>query len=228
MEDKMTLKDALGDELFAQVEAKLNEINAGQTDRTKHVRFADLSEGGYISRSKHDDKVNALTQQVMDLQGQIAQRDTDLAGLNERLTAANADAGQLAEVQKQLSALQGKYDDDSKAWAEKNARQAYEYAVRTKAGELKFSSAAAKKEFIREAIAQGFKQEGDTLMGYTEFLTKYREGDPGAFVSDQPKDDPKPKLVIPGKSNPAPKKMSLSEMMKAKNADPNIEISFEG
>lgn len=229
----MTLKEVLGEELFAQVEAKINEINANQPDKTKHVRFADLSEGGYVSRSKYDDKVNGLTQQVTDLQGQITQRDTDLAGLNEQLTAAQADAGQLAEAQKQLSSLQAKYDKDSKTWAAKSAQQAYEYAVRSKANELKFTSASAKKAFIEDAIAAQFKQDGDTLMGYTDFVTKYRETDPGAFVQEAPPADPTPTyptpaptIVLPGKSNPAPKKMSLSEMMKAKNANPNMEINF--
>lgn len=118
------------DQLAAKVaEGKLNVVN--------------IADGSYVSRNKFDDTVNGLKSQVTDLQGQIAQRDTDLAGLNEQLTAAQADAGQLAEAQKQLSALQSKYDKDSKAWEAKNAQQAYEYAVRSKAGELKFTSAAA-------------------------------------------------------------------------------------
>lgn len=209
------------DQLAAKVaEGKLNVVN--------------IADGSYVSRNKFDDTVNGLKSQVTDLQGQIAQRDTDLAGLNEQLTAAQADAGQLAEAQKQLSALQSKYDKDSKAWEAKNAQQAYEYAVRSKAGELKFTSAAAKKDFIREAIAQGFKMDGDTLMGYTDFVTKYQENDPGAFVQETPPADPDPAdptpaptIVLPGKSTPAPKKMSLTEAMKMKNANPNMEISFD-
>lgn len=207
------------DQLAAKVaEGKLNVVN--------------IADGSYVSRNKFDDTVNGLKSQVTDLQGQIAQRDTDLAGLNEQLTAAQADAGQLAEAQKQLSALQSKYDKDSKAWEAKNAQQAYEYAVRSKAGELKFTSAAAKKDFIREAIAQGFKMDGDTLMGYTDFVAKYQENDPGAFVKETPAADPKsadptPTIVLPGKSNPNPHKMSLAEAMKAKNENPNMEINFE-
>lgn len=207
------------DQLAAKVaEGKLNVVN--------------IADGSYVSRNKFDDTVNGLKSQVTDLQGQIAQRDTDLAGLNEQLTAAQADAGQLAEAQKQLSALQSKYDKDSKAWETKNAQQAYEYAVRSKAGELKFTSAAAKKDFIREAIAQGFKMDGDTLMGYTDFVAKYQENDPGAFVKETPAADPKPAdptptIVLPGKSNPNPHKMSLAEAMKAKNENPNMEINFE-
>lgn len=207
------------DQLAAKVaEGKLNVVN--------------IADGSYVSRNKFDDTVNGLKSQVTDLQGQIAQRDTDLAGLNEQLTAAQADAGQLAEAQKQLSALQSKYDKDSKAWEAKNAQQAYEYAIRSKAGELKFTSAAAKKDFIREAIAQGFKMDGDTLMGYTDFVAKYQENDPGAFVKETPAADPKPAdptptIVLPGKSNPSPHKMSLAEAMKAKNENPNMEINFE-
>lgn len=207
------------DQLAAKVaEGKLNVVN--------------IADGSYVSRNKFDDTVNGLKSQVTDLQGQIAQRDTDLAGLNEQLTAAQADAGQLAEAQKQFSALQSKYDKDSKAWEAKNAQQAYEYAIRSKAGELKFTSAAAKKDFIREAIAQGFKMDGDTLMGYTDFVAKYQENDPGAFVKETPAADPKPAdptptIVLPGKSNPNPRKMSLAEAMKAKNANPNMEINFE-
>lgn len=224
----MTLKEALGEELFAQVDARLTEINANEPDKTKHVRFADLSEGGYVSRSKYDDKVNGLTQQVTDLQGQITQRDADLAGLNEQLTAAQADAGKLAEAQTQLSTLQSKYDKDSKAWETKNAKQAYEYAIRERANELKFTSAAAKKDFIREAIAQEFKRDGETLLGYTDFVAKYQESDPGAFVQETPPaDPPAPTIVLPGKSNPNPHKMSLADAMKAKNENPNMEINFE-
>ena len=197
------------------------------------MNVVNIADGSYVSRNKYDDKINGLTQQVADLQGQITQRDTDLTGLNERLTAAQADAGQLAEVQKQLTSLQSKYDKDSKAWEAKNAAQAYEYEIKSRANELKFTSAAAKKEFVREAIAQQFKQDGDTLMGYTDFVAKYKESDPGAFVADAPADPtpeptpaPQPTIVLPGKSNPNPRKMSLSEMMKAKNENPNMEVNF--
>jgi len=206
------------DQLAAKVaEGKLNVVN--------------IADGSYVSRNKFDDTVNGLKSQVTDLQGQIAQRDTDLAGLNEQLTAAQADAGQLAEAQKQLSALQSKYDKDSKAWEAKNAQQAYEYAVRSKAGELKFTSAAAKKDFIREAIAQGFKMDGDTLMGYTDFVAKYQENDPGAFVKETPAADPKPAdptptIVLPGKSNPNPHKMSLAEAMKTRTWKSILKADF--
>ena len=113
----MKLNELLSPELYAQVKARIDEVNAGQTDKTKHVRFADLSEGGYVSVDKHNSQVNALTQQVTDLQGQITQRDNDITGLQSKLTAAQADATKLADVQTELSGLQAKYDTDQRTWA---------------------------------------------------------------------------------------------------------------
>jgi TolA-binding protein len=50
----MQLEELLGEELYAQVKAKIDEKNANETDKLKHIRYADLSEGGYVSRAKYD------------------------------------------------------------------------------------------------------------------------------------------------------------------------------
>ena len=50
------LKTVLGDELYAQVEAKLKESN---------VKLADLSSGAYVSKSKYDEV------DIQKLQGEI-------------------------------------------------------------------------------------------------------------------------------------------------------------
>lgn len=47
------LKTVLGQELFAQVEAKINEHNAAEKDESKHIKIANLGEGGYVSKDKH-------------------------------------------------------------------------------------------------------------------------------------------------------------------------------
>lgn len=49
----MKLEELLGAELYAQVQAKLDEVNGKETDKQKHVRYADLSEGEYVNKSKH-------------------------------------------------------------------------------------------------------------------------------------------------------------------------------
>ena len=50
----MKLEELLGSELYAQVQAKIDEVNAKEPDKLKHIRYADLSEGEYVGRGKHE------------------------------------------------------------------------------------------------------------------------------------------------------------------------------
>ena len=51
----MKLEELLGPELFKQVQEKIDAANAGKEDKLTHIRYADLSEGGYVSKGKYDD-----------------------------------------------------------------------------------------------------------------------------------------------------------------------------
>lgn len=229
----MKLSEILSPELYAQVQAEIDKVNAGQADKTKHVRFADLSEGGYVSVDKFNAQVNGLNQQVKDLQGQLASRDTDITGLQEKLTAATADASKLVEVQQQLTGLQAKYTKDQKDWETKTTKQRKEFMVRERANGLKFTSEAAKRDFLGQANVKDFQLDGETLIGYNEFFDKYKAENPTAFVEEKPADPPadppapKPNIVLPGNSGGTPgANKSLAEMMKAKNANPDLVVSF--
>jgi len=192
----MNFNDVLGEELAQQVQAKIDEFNAAQTDG-KTAKFVDLSEGNYVSKSKFDDKVNGLTQQVTDLQGQIGQRDTDMAGLQQKLDAAVADSSKLAEVQQSLATLQGQYATDKENWQKKIDHQAYEFQIRELSNGLKFSSTSAKNEFVRGAIAKNFQIENGKVLGFDDYVEVYKQTDPDAFATE--KSDPaggKPGLDI--------------------------------
>lgn len=169
-------------------------------------------------------KTDTLNEQITALNEQIKQRDADLTAMRDKLTAAQADAGKLTEAQAALSDLQAKYAADQKAWDEQKAAQAYEFAVKSKAGELKFSSNAAKNDFIRSAIEKGMKLDGDTILGFEDFKKAYMDADPTAFVPEEPA-KPSPTITLPGKSTPAPAGMTLAEAMKRANAGENIDIS---
>lgn len=204
------------DELLTAVkEAKMNVV--------------DIADGSYVSKTKFDNKVNALSQQVTDLQEQVTQRDTDLAGLNEKLTAAQADASKLSDAQAELTGLQSKYETDKQEWEAKSARQAYEFMVRERANALKFTSPAAQRDFIGQANEKGFKVDGESLLGYDDFVTKYTADNPGALVEEKPAGDPTPTpptIVIPNNGPKVSQKKGLMEMMKAKNENPNMVVDF--
>lgn len=193
------------------------------------LNLVDLSKGGYVSEAKHNDKLSALQAQVTDLTAQIGKRDADIATLRTSLEAAQADAGKLAGVQQTLTALQTQYADDKAKYEKRISDQQYEFRVKERANELQFSSGAAKKAFVQEAISKGFKMDGEKLLGYDDYVAQYKANDPGAFVADNPNPvPPKPSVTLPGgHDNPPTKKMSLSEMMRAKNEHPDMEIKFD-
>lgn len=169
-------------------------------------------------------KTDTLNEQITALNEQIKQRDADLTAMRDKLTAAQADAGKLTEAQTALADLQAKYAADQKEWDAQKAAQAYEFAVKSKAGELKFSSNAAKNDFIRSAIEKGMKLDGDTILGFEDFKKAYREADPSAFVPDEPA-KPTPTITVPGKSAPTPAGMTLTEAMQRANAGEKIDFS---
>ena len=192
-------------QLFGDGEALTYEQLA-QKAQAAGINAVNLSEGRYVSVDKFNDKVNSLNQQVTDLNGQLTQRDSDMSTLQESLKAAQADAGKLAEVQASLTTLQGQYAQQKTDYEEKLSRQSYEYRVREEAGKLHFSSVSAKKAFVQEALAQNFKQDGETLLGYNDFVAKYKTDDPTAFVPETPPADEKkpgddgknpPSIVLP-------------------------------
>ena len=103
------LKDLLGDDLFKQVESKINEHNGKDENKEKLIKLANLGSGEYIGKGKHDseiEKLNAL------LSGKTTELDTanNLIAELKKGTKGNEDLQgkitgyetQVADLQKQL------------------------------------------------------------------------------------------------------------------------------
>lgn len=94
------LKPILGDELFEQVEAKMQSATG--------VTLANIADGSYIPKDKFDverNKVKTLTSQVTDLTGQLAEAKKASVGvdaLNARIAQLEKDVsdrdGQIASI----------------------------------------------------------------------------------------------------------------------------------
>lgn len=170
-------------------------LDKEKVDRIMAENASDIE----AEKGKFEAERTTLQGQISDLQGQTAQRDRDLAELNEKLTAAQADASKLPDAQNALTGLQSKYDTEKQEWENRNAQQAYEFAVKMEAGKLKFSSAAAQRDFVRGAIKKGMKLEGEKILGFSDFVETYKKDDPGAFQAEQQEQPSggKPDIVLP-------------------------------
>ena len=68
----MDLKELLGEELYAQVDARITEVNDADSRKENPVKFVDLSEGAYVGKEKY------------------ANLKTEADGYKKQLTDANA------------------------------------------------------------------------------------------------------------------------------------------
>ena len=84
----------------------------------------------------------------------------------------------------QLQTLQSKYDADSKAYKQQLQEQAYKYAVESYANRQTFSSAAAKRDFIRQMTEKQLKMENDSILGADDFKNAYSAANQDAFMEE--------------------------------------------
>ncbi len=220
-------------------EGKLTLEQFNEVATKGNAKFVDLAEGGYVSQMKHDSEIQGKNEQIKTLQSTITQRDTDIADIKKQLEDASKNDGEkLSEVSNQLSALQTKYDEDTKSYEAKLAGQAREFAIKEYAASKKFTSKAAKEFYVKSMIDSEdvkFNKKGQ-LVGTDDFDTDYMTNNADSFVVESapetistptPSSTPKPSFGAP---TPGPStgsgKLSLSEMMKAKNDNPDMQVSF--
>ena len=134
----------------------------------------------------------------------IAQRDTDLATLQEKLKNAGADADKLSNLQTDFDNLQQTYNTAKADYEKQLEKQAYDFAIRENVANLKFSSNSAKKAFIADITAKNLSMENGKILGFDDFVNAYKEQDAGAFVVDDDTEAGKPKPTFSGKTTPTP------------------------
>ena len=193
----MTLKDLFkkadnGMFTYEQLVAAANEANA---------KFVDLSEGAYVAKQKYTDDLAARDTRISDLDSTIKARETDLASLQEQLKVAGTDAERLAKLSTDFTDLQSKYTTEKQAYEQKLSDQAYKFAVTDFANTQKFSSQAAKRDFINSMLSKKLQMEGDTILGATDFVAAYTKDNADAFVpAEKPESTPptpKPEFAGP-------------------------------
>lgn len=197
------------------------------------AKFVDLNEGEYVSRNKYQSELDAKTREIETLSSTISTRDGDLETLKKQLEEAGTDSTKLDELNAQFTALKDKYDTDTKNYKKQLESQAYDFGVREYANTLKFTSEAAKRDFIQQMNAAKLKMDKDHILGATDFQESYKTSNPDAFVVEEaPKApeptpaEPKPMFSGTTPGVPAAKPTSLTDMMKMANDNPGAKIDF--
>ena len=99
------LKAILGEELYTQIESKINEHNGNESNKDKQIKLGNLGSGEYVSKGKYDgisadltsknselEKANSLIEEMKkaskgneDMQGKITDYETQVANLQKEV-----------------------------------------------------------------------------------------------------------------------------------------------
>ena len=166
------LKEILGEELYSQVNEKVNSYNSDEKNKDNQVKIGNLGSGNYVGKEKFDAK------------------ETEITGLKEQLKNANAEIQSYKDmdidsIKKSVSDWETKYNKDTQELQDKLVKKDYEYIVKEKVSGLKFTSESAKKSFMADLMEKNLKLENDTILGFDDFVKNYKETDPNAFESEQ-------------------------------------------
>lgn len=135
------------------------------------IQLGDIS--AYVPKSQYDE-----------LQTKITERENDIGELNKKLEAAKEADEKAATLKSELEALQAKYQKEADDFKANLNKQAYEFAVKEFANSKKFSSEAAKRDFIASLNSKKLTFENGKILGAEDFLTVYSAANSDAFVSE--------------------------------------------
>lgn len=179
------LKEVLGEELYTQVEGKVNAHNSAIPDESKRMKLADLSTGSYVGREKY------------------ASIKTERDGYKTQLDTANTEIASYKNMDiegiKQAAAnWETKYNNDIGKLNQTLLNQQMEFSAKEYMNRQGFKSELAKEAAVSKLLQQKFEYKDGAFSGADDFMKKLKEADPDSFV---PADDQQNKNWVRGTKN---------------------------
>lgn len=217
----MELKELLGDDLYKQVQAKIDEKNSTETDKLKHVRYTDLSEGKYVSKEKYDselDKLNTL----------ITGKDTEIGNANKLIEELKKASKDDEGMQQKISTYETENARLQKELEETKVNSAIKVAL--------LEAHAVDTDYMTYKIKTALKEKNEELKlddeghikGWDNMLTDLKTQFPAQFTASSGSDDGKRNIIenkLPdgnqGNTNAEPK--DLAEALRQKYEGNNTQ-----
>lgn len=183
----MELREALGEELFAQVETRLSEINGADDRKDNPVKFIDLSEGNYVGKENY----TRLQTENAGYKAQIAEVNKEIKSYKEM---------DIDGIKTKAAEWEQKYNADTAALNKKLDDQKRSFAAQRYLDGQKIKSPLAKKSILADFMSHDMKlKEDGTFEGAEEYMKKIREQYPDDFEPDEkPEDKPEKKTWVRG------------------------------
>lgn len=189
-ENKMKLEELLGADLYGQVKAKLDEVNAKEPDKLKHVRYADLSEGEYVGKGKYDSEIEKLN-------NIISGKDTELTTANDLIAQLKKGTKGNEELQGKITSYETQVQQLQEQLAETKIKSAIKVAL--------LSEKAVDVDYLTYKLNEKLKERGealeldenDNIKGWDDKLSNLKVQFPAMFETAQGGGDRK--IIEPNK-----------------------------
>ena len=138
------LKSILGDELYSQLESKVNEHNGNEANKDNQVKIGNLGKGEYVSKAKHDA-----------LQELLSGKETELTSANTLIADLKKSTKGNEELQGKITGYETQVADLQKQLAETKIKAAVKVAL--------LSEKAIDVPYLTYKLEEKLKAEGRTI-----------------------------------------------------------------
>lgn len=142
------LKELLGDDLFKQVEAKINEHNGNEANKENQIKIGNLGSGEYVGKGKYDselEKVNTL----------LSGKTTELEKANNLIADLKKDNKGNEELQGKITGYETQVENLQKELHQTKIKSALKVAL--------LSEKALDIDYLTFKINEKLAEQGKTL-----------------------------------------------------------------
>ena len=166
------LKELLGEELYSQIESKVNEHNGNEANKDNQIKIGNLGKGEYVSKAKHDA-----------LQELINGKDTELKSANDLIAELKKGTKGNEELQGKITGYETQVADLQKQLLETKIKSALKVAL--------LSEKATDIDYLTFKLEEKLKAEGkmlelddnENIKGWDDLLSGLKTQLPNQFES---------------------------------------------
>lgn len=138
------LKELLGEELYKQIESKINEYNGNEANKDKQIKLVNIGTGDYVSKAKHDA-----------LQALLTGKETKLNTANDLIEQMKKDTKGNEDLQGKISAYESEKAQLQQELAETKVKSALKVAL--------MSEKVLDVDYLTYKVNEKLKEQGKVL-----------------------------------------------------------------
>ena len=172
------LKAILGDDLYSQIESKINEHNGNEANKDKQIKLGNLGGGDYVAKGKYDTEIEKLT-------AQLTSKSTELDSANGLIADLKKNTRGNEELQGKISGYEAQVAELQKQLQEAKTNAAVKVAlVSEKCADIGYLT-----YIINQKLAEDGKQleldENENIKGWDDMISGLKTQYPAQFESAQ-------------------------------------------